>query len=655
MLSTYVNSSNKLVLRAEWEDYIKYGKVPSHVRPEILASWERSRKYNVNPFLEKNCRILYQSELSTRLKDNRSVLDVIRPYMNKIHQAVEGLGYMVFVTDNEAWVLYVVGDKEIIRDFQENLDFQLGVSWSEGVVGTTAVGVALAEQKPVPFIAEEKFCLVLKERACAAVPIKEADGRLVAVLGLATNLAKVKRIDGHVFGLLIAAQMAIENKLQLLRTEESLSIISSYYQTVFNEVSDAIVTVDSAGFIEKINSQAAELLSVDPNKVAGSPASDILNFEPVQLNKAVLNWLSKQGESAVRSGRARKIVWDAIPVCHTDGSTGGLVAIARGGVQDQIKMATAKNGFTFKDIIGNNREFKALKRTLYVAAQESVPVLLVGASGTGKELFAQAIHNASSRANEPFVVVNCGAVPRELIESEFFGYEEGAFTGARKGGHRGKFEQAHGGTIFLDEIGEMPWDLQVRLLRVLEAKKIVRIGGTESILIDVRIIAATNKNLSEEVRQGNFRPDLYWRLNVVTALIPPLVERPDDIMLLADYFLERYSQNRKMSYTLSDEAMNLFMSYGWPGNVRELRNVLERAVIFADEGLIRLEHLPEYLLSSVDKTEENNLFSLEYAEREAIVNAISESDGNLTEAAKLLGIARNTLYSKLDKYEIQCP
>ena len=342
MKPAQLSTVNKLVLRAEWEDYIKYGKLPTKVRPEILSSWQRSRLYNVNPFLDKNCRILYQSELSAKLKDNQTMLDIIRPYMNKIHQAVEGLGYMVFVTDSEAWVLYVVGDKEIIQDFRENLDFQLGVSWSEAVVGTTAVGIALAEEKPVPFIAEEKFCLALKERACAAVPIKESDGQIVAVLGLATNLTKVKKIDAHIFGLLIAAQMAIENKLQLVRTEETLNIISSYYQTVFDSVSDAIVTVDSAGFIEKVNTQAAELLSVDPNKVVGLPAGDILNFEPVQLNKDVFNWFSNQDKSATRLGRAKRLVWDAIPIRHTNGSIGKVVAIARGGVEKQVKPVTPR-------------------------------------------------------------------------------------------------------------------------------------------------------------------------------------------------------------------------------------------------------------------------------------------------------------------------
>jgi PAS domain S-box-containing protein len=650
MLPT-LDYEEKSLLRAGWKDFIEHGKSPIGIDPIIVQSWQRSRDWNVDPFLSGNCCMLSKSELSVRLKQNKVMLDTIKPFMSDLYRALCGTGYMVFLTDADGWVLHAIGDKNIMDDFRENLDFQSGVSWHERIVGTTAVGIALHHCEPVPFIAEEKYCLILKDRACAAAPIKRADGSIVAVLGLATNLHKVLRLDNTIFALLCAAEAAIENKLQLLQAQETLQVISNRYRTVFESVSDAIITVDAKGDIRSINPKAAEILSVDPGKVINLPAAEILGCDLIQLNTGTL--FSKSASSP----RAPKLHVRSFSIPDRDGSGCGSVVVVRKpnvlsnrGAQDQNKAF-----YTFDDIIGESQAIREVKEMLSKAAKESCPVMISGQTGTGKELFAHAVHNAGPRAKGPFIAINCGAIPRELIESELFGYEEGAFTGARKNGHKGKFEQANGGTLLLDEIADMPIDTQVSLLRVLEEKRVTKIGSCESIPIDVRIISATNRDPRDEVKRGNIREDLFWRLNVISVHLPSLAERREDILLISEYLLRRYSRSRGIRYTLHDDAITILEEYNWPGNVRELRNIIERSVVFATDGVILPKHLPEYLFSVTDDSGTDGPFSLEEAERRAIEQALEKSAGNITEAAEFLGIARNTLYNKLRKYNIDCP
>jgi transcriptional regulator of acetoin/glycerol metabolism len=646
-----LNVEEKSLLRSGWKEFIENGKRPIGVNPVIAASWERSSEWNVDPFLSGNCCILTKSALSEKLRQNKEILDIVKPYMRDMHQALRDLGYMMFLTDAEGWVLHAIGDKNIMDDFRETLDFQLGVSWHESVVGTTAVGIALHHCEPVPFIAEEKYCLILKDRACAAAPIKGADSGTVAVLGLATNLHKVIRLDNTIFALLCAAQAAIENKLQLLQTKETLQVINSRYQKVFENVSDAIVTVDSKGNVRAINSKAAEILSVDPSRVVNCPAADVLGFDPVQLDTGTL--FSKPAPSSLQ---APKLYIESFPIPGSNGSGSGSVVVVKKPVIVAKHSAENRNKalYTFDDIIGESQAVQEIKQILSKAADESCPVMITGPTGTGKELFAHAVHNAGPRAQGPFIAINCGAIPRELIESELFGYEEGAFTGARKSGHKGKFEQANGGTLLLDEIADMPIDTQVSLLRVLEENKITRIGSYESIPCDVRIISATNSDPRDEVRKGNMREDLFWRLNVISVRLPSLAERREDIYLIIEDLLRRHSRSRGIHYTLHDETKAILDKYNWPGNIRELKNVIERSVVFAQDGVIRAKHLPEYLLSASDDAEHDSWFLLEEAERRAVVEALEKSGGNITEAAELLGIARNTLYNKLRKYNIDC-
>ncbi|MDR1786186.1 MAG: sigma 54-interacting transcriptional regulator [Spirochaetaceae bacterium] len=313
--------------------------------------------------------------------------------------------------------------------------------------------------------------------------------------------------------------------------------------------------------------------------------------------------------------------------------------------------------YTFDDITGKSPAITATVALSKRAAMSSSNVLLLGESGTGKELFAHAIHNGSNYAQGPFVVLNCGALPAGLVESELFGYEGGAFTGANKSGQQGTFELADGGTIFLDEIGEMPLDLQSALLRVIQTREIVRVGGKYPKRIDVRIIAATNKDLWQAVQERKFREDLYFRLNVFTIALPALRERQEDVVVLADHFIRNKCGAKTV--TLSPEVCAMFQGYSWPGNIRELENTIERAINIADGAVIRPEHLPKPLIQAMEEshprrkdeqTEERlNLQDIDY---KAILLSLDKTSGNIRKAAALLGINRRTLYRKMERFGI---
>jgi transcriptional regulator with PAS, ATPase and Fis domain len=344
----------------------------------------------------------------------------------------------------------------------------------------------------------------------------------------------------------------------------------------------------------------------------------------------------------------------AYPVLDNLGIVQEIVLVFK-DVKKVRKLANRITGsraiYTFDKIIG---ESEVIKNTIEYAKKISdskSTVLILGESGTGKESFAQSIQNHSRRREESFVAINCGAIPKNLIESELFGYVEGSFTGAKKGGHPGKFEIADGGTIFLDEIGEMPLDLQTRLLRVIEEGIVRRIGGNDEIPINVRIIAATNKDLREEVKNGNFRTDLYYRLNVLPLKLPPLRERKEDIPLLIEYFMKRISKKlNKKEIEIPKEYMEYLLDYSWPGNIRELENLIEL--------IINTEHLPmdffskniKHNVNATIETKEN--LSLEEVERIHIEKILNRTEGNISKSSEILGVSRNTLYRKIKEYKI---
>ncbi|NSW91904.1 MAG: sigma 54-interacting transcriptional regulator [Firmicutes bacterium] len=648
-------STKDLCLRGEWQDFITSGKKPEHVNTYILDSWERSKEYGINPYDGRANIILAHNELINLLKKNDKLIRIVKSYTGKIYEIIQGLGYLIFFTDNEGNLIHIEGDKNVSEEFAEKICFKIGASWSEKSVGTTAVSMVLNLRSPVSFMSEEKFCIELKKRACSAVPIKDVNGDILGVLGIAANCP---RANEEIFGMLIIAEMAIENHLRMINTAEEINLLGSYYKSILDSVSDGVITIDKRGILININKSAERILLINSKDAVGKPVSEVLEFgtKIVDMLKSGRNYQNDEFIVGYHKNGIKHSIKNSVHIIQRNGEVGGVIDVINKikGDRHSIDKDTGETSkIMFENIIGRSMGIQEAKRQAYLAAASPVSVLITGETGTGKELFAQAMHNEGYRSEGPFIAINCGAIPRELIESELFGYEDGAFTGARNGGRPGHFELASGGTIFLDEIGEMPLDMQVKLLRVLQQKEVMRIGGVKSIPIDVKVISATNKDLVKEINNGRFRQDLYWRINVITINIPPLIQREGDIKLIADFFIEKYNEKYHKSFVLDKSTLKVLAEYNWPGNVREMENALLRAVTFAQGNVILPENLPQSILGKSAGINNKQTFSLADNEKYMIEKCLHESAGNIYKAAKALGISRNTLYCKLKKYNIE--
>ncbi len=445
---------------------------------------------------------------------------------------------------------------------------------------------------------------------------------------------------------------------------------SSLLRTVLDSSNESFIYVNKEGIIEMISESYAEFLNRKKEDLIGLNVVDV-------VDNTRLDVVLKTGKSEIAQiqiVKGKKIIATRIPVYAKGKIVGAIGKILFRDVdelnnlymkinniekelnlyRDEFKKAN-KAEYALESIIGDSPEIKRLKEMTKNVASTNSNVLILGESGTGKELFAHAIHNNSKRVEAPFIKVNCGAIPYELLESELFGYEEGAFTGARKGGKIGKFKAADGGTIFLDEIADLPMNMQVKLLRVLQDRVIERIGSNTSEKVDVRVIAATNKNLEEMVEHESFRLDLYYRLNVVSIRIPSLRDRKDDIPLLSKHLINKVSiKESRQVHGISNQALDMMKNYQWPGNIRELENILERAINFlGDDKTILPKHLPPKINGGTGFYYDRSLKdTLEEVEKEAIIRSLIQSKGNKSKAAKLLNISRTSLYEKMDKYGI---
>jgi PAS domain S-box-containing protein len=446
--------------------------------------------------------------------------------------------------------------------------------------------------------------------------------------------------------------------------------VTDVLNTILETAYDGIIVVNKEGNITMISKAYAKFLNLKEKDVIGKHVTKVIEntrmhivastgvAEYADVQKVNGSYMIATRIPIIKNGEiigaVGKVLYRNIDEFNTLQKKVGLMESQLEQYKGEIKQLN-KAKYTFSSIIGSGSNIINAVKYARRASKTDSNVLLIGESGTGKELFAHAIHQSSSRSYGPFIKINCAAIPSELLESELFGYEEGSFTGAKKGGKLGKFELAEGGTIFLDEIGDMPLYMQAKLLRVIQEREVERIGGTRPRSVNVRIIAATNVNLEELVAQGKYRQDLYYRLNVFLINIPPLRERKEDIRALAKHFLD--SLNNKYFKNIegySEEALKLLSRYEWPGNIRELSNVIERAVnIIDNEKLIYPEHLPKKILGDNFIKQVRSLQEiLEEAEKNAIVESLRASNGNRTKAAKLLNVSRSTFYEKMIKFGI---
>lgn len=381
---------------------------------------------------------------------------------------------------------------------------------------------------------------------------------------------------------------------------------------------------------------------------------DFTVFRAMDKKEPILN----EYQSFSVDGSKKNCINNAFPLINETGVIGGIVIsveLSSESIKKKVKKATSR--YNFEDIITVNKKFKKSLEILKKVSENESNVLIIGDTGTGKELIAHSIHSNSKRRNKPFVIQNCAAIPSSIMESIFFGTSKGSFTGAID--KEGLFESANGGTIFMDEINSIPYDLQSKLLRTLENKKVMRIGENVERDIDIRIIASTNEDLVKKVDKGEFRADLFYRLNVISFSVPPLKERKDDIEVLADYYINQYNSILNKNVTgISKDAMQILFNHEWKGNVRELKNVIEYALNFSEEGVLNKENLPQYLLKSADSDTgecliDNSLTSMvDNYECKIIDDALKACKYNILKTSELLNIPRQTLYYKLKKYNL---
>lgn len=622
---------------------------------EILnKSHKRCISYGIEKDIPCPSRILSGEKFNMLIQKNKELIEIARPFMEILYNFLKGSGFSLYFTEENGVVLTIIGDEDIIED-QTKMGIIEGADMSEKSAGTNGIGTAIAENSSLQISGEQHFIKVFHVWTCSSAVIHSEDGTIIGCLNLT---GRRQLAHPHTLGLVVAAVKSIENHLKVEKTQKELVKTYQYLNKIMNSLNLGIFAVDTEGLIKAINKSACGMLHIKEEEVINRHVDTVLDnwkyiFEQLRSGQ------SYEDEEIVYSDKKKRFNINVYPIKDKNSNITGMVGIFK-DIQNVYNLVnkyisrTAK--YTFDDIIGQSEAVQRLKEQIKSISNSPSTVLIQGESGTGKELIAQSIHNNSSRRNKSFVAINCGAIPKSLIESELFGYEEGAFTGAKRGGCPGKFELANGGTLFLDEIGEMPLDMQVNLLRVLQEGFVTRIGGNKDINVDVRIIAATNKDLKKEVENGTFRDDLYYRLSVIPINVPPLRERDRDIEILIEHFLKIKAV--KLGKPIPEIRKNIYeklLSYTWPGNVRELENCIENIVNMDGNTSFGFENktIRRDLNYCNNVKLEYDMCSLEELEKRAISICINQCEGNISKACRILGINRSTMYSKMKKYNIQ--
>lgn len=667
---TAMNSDQDYVLPT-WKAFTGGKKQIHGLRPQIVESWDRCQQAGVNPYNNKIHSRLNDLALQEMLAEKRELIKIAKPFMANLYGFVKGSGFVVVLADERGYIMEIFGDENTVNNPMTHNFFQ-GSSWCEEEAGTNAIGTAVFIQEPIQVSGGEHYCQKHHCLTCSAAPIFDTHGKVIGILDMsgASNTSHL-----HTLGMVVAATEAIMAQLDIRRKNQELALANHRLMNIFNTMSDGVLMVDEYGSISQLNPVAKKILNRSEKEVLGISIDRIFGGK-TSLTKQMLR--SKEPyENVEIMVDTKKGTFHCLgtgePLTDEQGKVIGGVVILR-PIQQIQKLINQFYGnhatLQFSDIIGESKEILEAIRVASLAANTSSNILIQGESGTGKEIFVQAIHNGSKGRNGPFVALNSGVIPRELIGSELFGYVEGAFTGAKRGGKPGKFELASGGTLFLDEIGDMPLEQQVALLRVLQEKNVTRIGSDKVIPIDVRVICATNKNLLQEVARGTFRQDLYYRLNVISITVPPLRDRVQDIPILFSHFLNKIGRDRGCKFSVDPEVIQCLTEFDWPGNVRELQNLAERVVSLTESEVISLEHLPidiygnersifrglqpalsTHFMGDLSRQQRRNV--LGEIERQRILSFLTKCGGNISMVAQELGISRNTLYRKMRLHGIK--
>jgi PAS domain S-box-containing protein len=563
-----------------------------------------------------------------------------RIYKIVLDSIIEG----IIIVDKDARVQYINKNAQKLLNLPSDI---IGKKVDEVVKNTRLHIVVQTGIPEIDQVQHTENAVIITSR----IPIKDENGKIIGAVAVFRDITSIRKLAEEI---------------------TNLKEIEAQLKAIIDSTNDAISVADENGIVRLVNKAYTKITGYSPEDVIGKPATvDIAEGESIHMLIAKLR--QPIYNARLKVGPAKKeVIVNATPL-FVKGKFKGSVAVVH-DVSEILKLTNEleevkrlirhmRAQYTFDDIIGDSKLIQIAKEQAKKVAQTPATVLLRGESGTGKELFAHAIHNASPRRNKPFVSVNCAAIPESILESELFGYEEGSFTGALHGGKKGLVEEADGGTLFLDEVGKLPLSLQPKLLRFIETKEYVPVGGRNVKKVDVRIIAATNMELEKMVRNGDFLPDLYFRLNVFPIYLPSLKDRKEDIPKLAIHIVKKLNQQYgRMVEGISPAVIKYIVSRDWPGNVRELENFLGRVMINMgpEERYIELKHLPEDSSLKVEKKDEEftdigekSLKDLvEEYEKRIILTALKQTGGDKVQAAKMLDISIRTLYYKMERYGI---
>jgi transcriptional regulator of acetoin/glycerol metabolism len=658
-----IDYDERATMRA-WESFLSDEPTsvrdPVHVRSLIHDSWYRSATGGINAQGIEAPLSSDRDEIEYLTRANAELLSAARRSFASLGQLLEGTGAMLVLADSDGVLIDAIGDKKTLHDGMD-IHLAIGGKWNDDAVGTNGIGTALWTGEPIFVHAAEHFCAGIKSWTCAGAPIRDPlDGKIIGVVDL-SGYSPIFR--PHNTALVAATARQIEKALAEQQQEQRTRLLEAFISSAPSyRRKDGLVILDHRGrAIFRNNVPDGE-----PSKMAHGPVdtghgrwllnlpssgseADIARALPAHLRSCHITPLKLDGDL-----RGAALVFPSVPAASS-------VTVVHREENKHLQDAVAM-------IVGESEALlAAVEVACRVAHSNSVASLLVeGETGVGKELFARLVHAGSRRtANDPFIAMNCGAITRELFASELFGHVAGAFTGASRDGKLGVFELANGGVLSLDEIGEMPLEIQPFLLRVLEERVVHRIGDSRDRPVDVRLVASTNRDLKQEVAAGRFRSDLYYRIAAVTIHVPALRDRGNDVLLLIEHFNQQIAkQTGNDPLEFSTDALDALLAYRWPGNVRELKNHIGWLHVVARGHDVGLHDLPEEITApgsepsaksrdGIAVSPEMSEGTLVEAERRAMKNALAAEGGNLSRVARRLGISRPTLYRKLDLYGIR--
>ncbi|KVD22600.1 sigma-54-dependent Fis family transcriptional regulator [Burkholderia ubonensis] len=638
--------------------------------PSIQKAHERSETFGLQVSARPDYDVLSNAALVLKREQNRVLCVHAMPVMETLHEQIVNTQSMIVLTDAEGLILHSIGDDDFLRR-AEKVALRPGANWAENRQGTNAIGTALAELCPMVVHGDQHFLAANRFLTCSSVPILDPYGDAIGVLDVTGDHRSYHQ---HTMALAKMSVQMIENHLFTTTFQETLQVSFHGRPEFLGTLMEGIVAFTADGRFLSANRSAQFQLGMPLAALRAHTLSSLFDVTPAQLidcmrassdqrlmlnlgNGAVVCARVHFRRETLAEGSRPTDVHDAgVPaarVCTTAPAAGSPAGLSRLGYLDTGDPQVASVIAKVRKVIGKD-----------------IPVLITGETGTGKELLAQAIHNDSPRRDGPFVAVNCASIPETLIESELFGYEEGAFTGARRKGAVGKLLQANGGTLFLDEIGDMPYPLQVRLLRVLQERLVNPLGSTKTIAVDISIICATHRDLRDMIAQNRFREDLYYRLNGLVVRLPPLRDRTD-LAVVVQKMLQReaIAGAGRAPLTVAPDVMALFERCTWPGNFRQLGNLLRTAAAMVDDdGEIRREHLPDDFFDDLRDGDAQAApdapaaacaapcaadtlpaadARLQDVAASAIAAALARHGGNVSAAARALGVSRNTIYRKM--------